>query len=388
MSPVFDGPDLAALCTRRGTKWRHYGPRVIPAWVADMDFLPPEPIRRFMSEMVETGDIGYAPKVGQTRFARLFAERAAARYGWTLPAERVQPLIDVVQGIYVALQVYSEPGDGIIIQTPIYPPFLQAVEEMGRRLDENPLVRRANGYALDFDGLVSAIDERSRILMLCNPHNPCGRVLGREELERIAQIAIEQDLIVLSDEIHSDLLFDGREHVAFASLGSEVAERTVTFNSASKAFNTAGLRCALVAFGSQALQDRFNTVPERVLGGHNCFGAEATCIAWEQCEEWLEACVAYLQSNRDYLFGRLEAEAPGVIADPPEATYLAWLDCRGLGLNVSPFKHFLEHAKVGFSDGATFGEAGLGFVRLNFATPRAVLSEIIDRFVQAIPART
>ena len=387
MNAEFDGPRLEALHSRHGVKWQKYGPDVIPAWVADMDFLPPAPIRRFMTEAIDAGDIGYAPKVAETRFARLFAERAATRYGWTLRPERVQPLIDVVQGIYIALQVYSEPGDGIIIQTPIYPPFLQAVEETGRRLDENPMVRRAGGYEIDFDALQSAIDERSRILMLCSPHNPSGRVFGRSELERIAQIAIERDLIVISDEIHSDLLFDGREHIAFASLGAEIAERTVTFNSASKAFNTAGLRVALVAFGSQALQDRFNTVPERVLGGHNCFGTEATCIAWEQCADWLQACTAYLQSNRDYLFERLASEAPGVIAHSPQATYLAWLDCRELGLNANPFEHFLERAKVGFSDGLTFGEQGRGFVRLNFATPRAVLAEIVDRFVEAIPTR-
>jgi len=278
----------------------------------------------------------------------------------------------------------SEPGDGVVVQTPIYPPFLGAVAKQGRRLDENPLAPGPRGYEFDLDRLRSETDGRTRILLLCNPHNPTGRAFRRGELEAVAQVALERGWWVVADEIHQDLVYAGHRHVPFASLGPEVEARTITLTAASKAFNVAGLRCAVGIFGSEEAKRRFCALPRHLRGGIGMLGIEALEAAWRYGEPWLDEVRAYLAANREYLIAFVRDELPGVVVHPPEATYLAWLDCRALDLRPSPFAFFLEKAKVALSDGATFGTPGRGFARINFATSRAILSDALERMAKAL----
>jgi len=286
----------------------------------------------------------------------------------------------------VAVHQFCAPSDGVIVQTPIYPPFLETVHSLKRRLIENPLRHGADGFAMDLDGLraKASSGERARVLLLCNPHNPSGRAFTRAELEAVAEIAVAHDLTVISDEIHADLVYSGRHHIPLASLSPEIAERTLTLYSASKSFNLAGLRCAFAAFGGDALRARFLQHPRGLRGGLGALGLLATEAAWRHGDGWLAELLVHLQGNRDFTAEFLRAEMPGVVHTPPEATYLAWLDCRALKLAPSPCAFFLKQAKVALSDGPDFGAPGAGFVRLNFATSRAILGEALERMAKAL----
>ncbi len=382
-----DDLDLSLLRQRGGEKWTVYPEDVLPLWVADMDFPVAEPLRRLIQRSLDLGDLGYPMHPRPTALPEVFARRAGERFGWSVDARNVELITDVVQGIYIALQQFSEEGEGAVVQTPIYPPFLTAVREMRRTLVENPLVASGDGYAVDLDGLRQVIDEHTRLILLCSPHNPSGRAFRRDEIEGIAEIALARDLVVVSDEIHGDLVFPGSRHIPFASLSPEVEARTLTLTSASKAFNIAGLRCAVAVFGSGELRERFLGCPRHVRGGLGSIGVAATEAAWRHCQPWLDEVLAYLEANRELVAEFTAAELPGVRCIRPEATYLAWLDCRELGLEPSPYEFFLARAKVALSDGAAFGPPGRGFVRLNFATSREILGEALERMAEALRER-
>ena len=373
----------AVLRQRTGEKWHEHPPDVLALWVADMDYPVAEPIRRRLQRALDVSDTGYPLHPRPTRLPALFAERAQRRYGWTLEPRRVELISEVVQGMFVAIQQLTEPGDGVIVQTPIYPPFLAAVRDLGRTLRENPLRETAAGYALDVEGL-RAQAAHSRLLMLCNPHNPTGRVFRRDELEAIARIAEEHDLFVVTDEIHADLVYRGGRHIPFASLSPQAEARTITLTAGSKPFNIAGLRCALAIFGSDALKRRFVAFDRHLRGGLGSPGILALEAAWSHADPWLDEVLPYLEANRDFVAEFVRSELPGVKHFAPEGTYLAWLDCRALGLAPSPHRFFLERAKVGLSDGPSFGAPGKGFVRLNFATSRAILSRALEQMAKAL----
>ena len=384
-TPDFNAISLTALRRRRGTKWTRYPPDVLPAWVADMDFDMAEPIRAGLAGMMEANDLGYAPKLPASGLPEAFAAFAARRFpGWEVAPERMVAIADIVQGIHLAIEAFTRPGDGVCTLTPVYPPFLQAVAETGRRLDHCTMVRGEGRYEIDFDALRATIDGRTRILLLCTPHNPLGRVFERDELEALAKLAIERDLVVVADEIHADIVYPGFRHIPFASLGPEAEARTVTMTSATKSFNIAGLRCAVVLFGSDRLAERFNAWPERIRGAVSSFGMEATRIAWTECDEWLDALLAHLEGNRDFLHAFVAERLPGMRMVLPAATYLGWLDCREFGLEPDPYQWFLERARVGFNDGRDFGDGGEGHVRINFATSRAILAQVLERMEEAL----
>ncbi|MDD9802680.1 MAG: pyridoxal phosphate-dependent aminotransferase [Deltaproteobacteria bacterium] len=378
--------DLAQLRRRRGEKWALFPPEVLPLWVADMDFPVAQPIRQRLQQALDDGDLGYPRHPALTPLRELFAERMQQRFAWQIPPRRVELITEVVQGMQVAVHQFCAPGDGVIVQTPIYPPFLETVHSLKRRLIENPLRHGADGFAMDLDGLraKASSSERARVLLLCNPHNPSGRAFTRAELEAVAEIAVAHDLTVISDEIHADLTYSGRRHIPLASLSPEIAERTLTLYSASKSFNLAGLRCAFAAFGGDDLRARFLQHPRGLRGGLGALGLLATESAWRHGDGWLAELLVHLQSNRDFTAEFLRAEMPGVVHTPPEATYLAWLDCRALKLAPSPCAFFLKQAKVALSDGPDFGAPGAGFVRLNFATSRAILGEALERMAKAL----
>jgi cystathionine beta-lyase len=373
----------AVLRQRTGEKWQLYPPDVLALWVADMDYPVAEPIRRRLQRALDVGDTGYPLHPLPTRLPGLFAERAERLYGWRVDPRRVELLSEVVQGMYVAITQLTAPGDGVIVQTPIYPPFLSAVRELGRTLRENPLREAAAGFEVDLEGL-RAQAAQARMLLLCNPHNPSGRVLRRGELEAIARIAIEHDLVVVADEIHADLVYRGGRHIPFASLSPEAEARTITLTAGSKAFNIAGLRCGLAIFGSDALRRSFLRFERHLRGGLGSLGILALETAYRHGGPWLAEVLAYLEANRDFVAEFVRSELPGVRHFAPEGTYLAWLDCRALDLAPSPYRFFLERAKVGLSDGASFGAPGEGFVRLNFATSRALLTRALEQMAKAL----
>jgi cystathionine beta-lyase len=376
------------LRLRRGQKWSLYPAEVLPAWVADMDFEVAEPIRAALAERVANNDLGYPLAPARTRLPALFAARVAERFGWHIDPAEVVVLSDVVQGLYVGLETLSAAGDGVLIQTPIYPPFLHAAAETGRRAVLSPLMATATGYAIDFDALEAAVDGGTRVLMLCSPHNPSGRAFTRDELSRLAALAVRHDLIIISDEIHAELMLNGERHIPIASLSPEIAARTVTLMSASKAFNIAGLCMAFAHFGSSALRERFQRLPAHTRGGTNTLAIAAVEAAWTAGQPWLDEVVAYLRANRDHVAAHVREHWPAVRHFPPQATYLAWLDMRGLGLPGNAQEFFLKRARVALSDGRAFGEEGEGFVRLNFATSRALLDEVLARMDEALAAHS
>jgi cystathionine beta-lyase len=358
---------------------------VLPAWVAEMDFPIAAPIARDLARFVEQSDVGYPLGLRQSGVVEAFCERMSERFDWTIEPARVEVLSEVVQGLHLALAACSEPGDGVVVQTPIYPPFLHAVRDLGRRLVENRLVPSAGELVFDLDGLERAIDAGTRVLLFCHPHNPSGHVAKRAALERIAARVLEHDLVVVADEIHADLVFDGERHVPFASLSPEVARRTVTLTSASKAFNIPGLRCAVAHFGSETLQRRFDAVaPKRFRGGLGLFGLSASRIAWRHGQPWLDEVVPHLQANRDFVQTFLAERLPAIRFHRPRATYLAWLDCSDLALASAPAAHFLQHARVALSDGRLFGSGFEACARLNFATSRPILREILERMARSL----
>lgn len=379
-------PTLEQLRRKRGAKWTTYPTDVLPAWIADMDFTLAPPVRAALEEQLARGDLGYPPPYERTELAELFVARAARRYGWAIAPDDVDFCSDVVQGIYLALLSLTKAGDGILIQTPIYPPFLHAVAETGRRQMLCELTPGAGGYEIDFDAFAAAA-ARCTLLLLCHPHNPTGRAFTREELERIAEIVLRHRLIVVSDEIHADLMLDARRHIPFASLDPELATRTITLTSASKAFNIAGLCLACAVFGSATLRTDFAALPRHVRGARSTLGMTAAAAAWRDGDAWLDETLATLRANRETLATRVARDWPAVRHFPPEATYLGWLDCRALGLDEEPYRWFLRQAKVALGEGPTYGPPGAGHVRLNFALPPAVLEEVLDRMSAALATR-
>lgn len=380
-----DALDLADLRARISEKWSTYDEDVLAAWVAEMDFPIAEPIRRVLQGALSIGDIGYPLAPSETGLPEIFADRMARRFGWEPDPANTEILQCVVQGLHVALDAYSERGSGVVVQTPIYPPFLNVVSETGRRLVDNRLLPGPERFEIDFDRLAKDADPDTRVLLFCNPHNPTGRVFDRAELQRIAELACARDWVVVSDEIHADLVYENREFIPFASLGPEVAARTVTLTSATKAFNIPGLRCGVAHFGSADLKNRFNAAhPRNARGGVGLLGLYASQAAWQHSQPWLDTVLDYLDENRRFLAERLAKDFPEIRFRLPEATYLAWLDCRELGLGPAPSDVFLERGRVALNDGRHFGAGLEGHARLNFATSKNILGQILDRMKNAI----
>lgn len=372
----------AELRQRGGGKWRRYPPDVLPAFVADTDFKVAPAVQAALRRFTDRQDYGYGLPEDLDALYEAFARWMSRRHGWDPDPALTIALADVVQGIVATLVAYSAPGDGVIVQTPAYPPFLRTVANSGRSLVENPLRDAAERFEIDFGGLEDAAP-RARMLLLCNPHNPTGRVFGRDELERIAGVAHRHDLLVVADEIHADIVFDGRRHIPMETIPG-AAERTVTLTSATKSFNIPGARTAVVHFGTAALKERFiAAIPDHLLGRPSRFGVDATVAAWTHSEGWLDETLAYLARNRDAVW-RWASATPGIGHHRPEATFLAWLDCRELFLPRSPHEFFLESGRVGLADGAEFGGPGAGHVRLNFGTSAEILEEILSRMGRAL----
>src|SRR5215813_2899605 len=381
--------DFDRVIERRATdsnKWRKYPSDVLPLWVADMDFASPPAVVQALRARVEHGFFGYLME--KPELHEVVAERLAKRYGWNVSPDAVMPLPGVIAGFNLALRALTSPGDGLLVQTPVYPPILRAAGNHGLTRDEAALTRGADGrYGVDLDAFARALTPRTRAFLLCNPHNPVGRVFARAELEGMAAACTRRDVWIIADEIHCDLLLDGNRHVPIATLSPEIEARTVTFMAPSKSFNLPGLKCAVAIVPNATLRDRLTAAVADLVPKINVLGHAAAVAAYRDGDAWLEALLDYLEDNREVLVRELPRRLPGVRIAAPEATYLAWLDCRDARIpGGDPHTFFLERAKVALNDGRLFGSGGEGFVRLNFGCPRALLIEGLHRMAQALIA--
>jgi cystathionine beta-lyase len=362
MTPVFTD--------RRGTdsaKWSRYAPDVLPMWVADMDVAVAPPIVEALTERMRHPVFGYAAVSDRAR--QVVADRMAARYGWAVTPEQVVLLPGVVPGFNMAVRALVPPGGAVHYHAPIYPAIRAVAAHCGRRDAPLPL-------GTDPPGMMP-----NDAFLLCNPHNPTGHVFTRPELEALAQACLSAGAWIIADEIHCDLLFDGRGHLPIASLSPEIAARTVTLMSPGKAFNIAGLKIAFAIIRDAALRDRFQAARLGMVDQGSGFGLLAMEAAFTQCDAWLEALVAQLQANRDHLVRRL-ADLPGIRVSAPDATFLAWLDLRAAGLGDDPARILLERGRVALNPGADFGAPG--FARLNFGCSHESLDEGIARIAGCV----
>lgn len=379
----FDSLSLDWLHAKPGAKW-HRHPGDLAAWVADMDFPPPPVVSAALQALLDSGDLGYPDHLPDPSPASAaFVERCSARYGWHPDAASLRELNDVTQGIQIALHHHTQPGDGVVVLLPSYPPFLRTVNNMGRRLVGVPGHRSAasgTGWEFDYPSLERSLAaEPAKVLLLCHPQNPTGHVFDEAELRHLADIAERHDLLIISDEIHADLTYAPRRHVPMAMVAPD---RTVTIHAASKAFNLAGLRYAIMHIGPTALRDSVMAAPDHLYGEANMFGAEAARVAWTEGDPWLEAVMVHLDRMRHLTAELLAEHLPGIVYTPPAATYLAWLDCRALGLGDDPSRAFAARG-VQVNEGPEFGELGIGHTRLNFATSAHVLREVVRRMADS-----
>ena len=369
--------DFDTLPDRRNTaseKWDRYGDRdIIPLWVADMDFRSPPTVIEALHQRVEHGVFGYSgpPKeLVETVTAMLFRE-----YSWQVDPAWLVWLPGLVCGLNVACRAVGQTGDAVAAFTPVYPPFLTAPGLADRLLVTAPLVEQQSRWVMDLDALEQAITDRTRLLLLCSPHNPVGRIWSVEEQRALAELVERHNLIVCSDEIHSGLLLDAdTQHIPFATLAPELARRTITLQAPSKTYNIPGLGCSFAIIPDQQLRTAFRGVMSGIVPHVNLLGYTATLAAYRDGEQWRQALLSYLRENRDLVLESLTAMA-GLKTWPVEATYLAWIDARSL--QTADPAGFFELAGVGLSDGASFGAPG--FLRLNFGCPRKLLQQALAR---------
>jgi len=373
----YDTLSLDTLRQRANAKWTHFGPDILPLWVAEMDFPVADAVRDAIAAQV--GDnVGYGLAQGLPGLVEAMQDRFGGRYGLRPEPDGIRLLGSTVQGLYLASLAFAGPGDEALLLTPLYPPFRAALENTGRVPVEVPMIDGPEGYAVDFDALEAAVTPATRLLMLCNPHNPVGRVFGKAELERLAELALEHNLWVISDELHADLTLTGT-HRPIAGLGPEIARRTLTLYGPTKAFNIPGLKISFAFSANPAMLERIGHHARGVAPGPNVLGQAAALGAYTGADAWFETTLAYLRANRDHVARRVASDLPGVHMHAPEGTYLAWLDFRAAGLGDDPAAVLREEAGVGLNSGPSFGTGGEGFARLNFATSRAIVDEGLDR---------
>lgn len=359
---------------------------VIPLWVADMDFAAPVAVVNALRERAEHPLYGYT-LYPDSAYAALIDWQQRI-HAWTVSREQILLCPGVVPSLYAAVQAFTQPGDAVIIQPPVYFPFFSAITDSGRRVLENPLRFEAGLYSIDFLHLEQCARDGAKLLLLCSPHNPVGRVWREDELQQLLRISREYGMIILSDEIHADLIFEGHRHIPLATLAT-ANESIITAVAPSKTFNIPGLGLsALITANSshrQALQRVFDGLH---VSASNPFSIAAFTAAYRHGEPWRDALMVYLRATRDAVIAYIEAFLPELRVISPEGTYLMWLDCRALGLSDEQLpRFFIEHAGVGLSPGHIFGTQGSGYMRLNIASPRAIIMTALAQLGQALAAR-
>jgi cysteine-S-conjugate beta-lyase len=385
--------DFDSPLDRRGTsslKWDS-GRRLVgrddllPLWVADMDFRAPPEILEALSRRLAHGVFGYT--VEPDSYFEAAASWLERRHGWRVRREWMLSSPGVIASLSAAILALTEPGDRVVVQPPVYYPFERRVHANGRQVLSNPLLRSAGGrYELDLEGLERSLDDRTRMLILCSPHNPVGRVWRREELEGLLAVCARRGVVVVSDEIHHDIVMPGHRHTPIAALSEVAAALTVTLTSVSKTFNLAGLGSSLAIAADPGVRAKLERAQAALWPGlPNAFSIAAAEAAWRDGERWLEELLAYIAANQAYLVARLGAELPGTRVSTLEGTYLSWIDMRGLGVDDEALTRRLRGKQgVWLDEGRKFGPGGEGFQRINLACPRAMLADGVDRMVRAL----
>lgn len=367
-------------------KWGVFDEDVLPMWVADMDFRSPEPVIQALQQRVDHGVYGY-PKPHDKLF-EVTANWLERRHGWAVNPEHVIFIPGVVTGFNLASHAVAKAGDGVLVQTPTYGPFLNVAKNVNLEQQEMELKPGKDGqYEFDLDAFEAAITERTRIFMLCNPQNPTGRVFHKEELEAMAEICLRHNVIICADEIHHDLVYRPNTHIPIATLSPEIAANTITLLAPSKTFNIAGLEASVAVIENDELRQKFEGARQGLVGWVNLLGQVAMQASYEYGEPWLEALLEYLQANREYVNAFVNQQLPGVSMLKPQGTYLAWLDCRAAGIDGKPNEFFLENAKVALNDGGWFGRGGEGHIRFNFGCPRSQIVEALGKMKSALENR-
>ena len=388
MSFEFDRP-----ITRLGThsaKWDSLQARfgvspegMLPMWVADMEFAAPPVVNQALQAGIDNGVHGYYGDAGSYHDA--IQGWMKRRHNWDIDTDWILTTAGIVNGVNLALQAFCEPGDGVIIQQPIYHPFAPSIRNNGCHVVGN-LMKYENGrYSMDLDGLARQVDAKTRLMLLCSPHNPTGRVWSRDELTALAEFCIERGILIIADEIHHDLVFDLR-HTVLATISDEIAANTVTFSSASKTFNLAGGHTGNAIISNPKLRRLMQRQLERcgMSSMGNRFGYIMTEAAYAKGDDWLDELLIYLKGNRDYLDARVAEDLPGVTSVKLDATYLSWLDFTGTGMDEKEIiSRFQDKAGVICNHGSSFGPGGAGFMRLNFACPRSMVEDAMDRLAEA-----
>ncbi|CAM3271565.1 MalY/PatB family protein [Filibacter tadaridae] len=371
-------------------KWDHteklFGQTdILPMWIADMDFASPKPVVDALKERAEHGVFGYTSRSND--YFGAFIDWVERRHDWAIQKRWIRCTPGIMPALSMAIQSFTSERDKIIIQTPVYTPFMEVIEKNNREVVLNPLKLVNERYEMDFADLEKVAQNKDvKMIILCNPHNPAGRVWSKEELSRLGEICIENNVLVISDEAHFDIVYKGYTHTPFASISEEFSEYSVTCTAPSKTFNLAGVQMANIIIPNKELRDSFTKIIDRLhLGLSNTFGVTAVENAYKYGEEWLDQFLEYLEGNLTFLTEFIETNLKEIKVIPPEGTYLAWLDCRALGMDAKELENFFrKEAKVAFDEGYTFGLGGEGFTRVNMACPRHVLEEGLRRVEKAV----
>lgn len=382
---------------RRSTnsiKWTKYPEDVLPLWVADMDFPAPPPVLEALHKAVELGVFGY--ETPSTTLMETVCQHMEMLYDWHIEPDMVVATPGIVSGFNAAARAVCAPGAGILMQPPVYFPFLKVHKNVGLTRQYAPLVQVTDDQLIHyeinieaFEAAVDSNDAKTRMFLLCNPHNPVGTAYTQKQLTRMAEVCLRHNVIICSDEIHSELLLDNTQHIPIAMLSPEIAERSITLVAPSKTFNTAGLFCGFAIIPNSELRERYQKAVEQMTLHVNSLGQIAAQAAFSgTCDDWLDELLVYLTANRDFVVEYMQEKLPEIHLTVPNATYLTWLDCNPIletgRISGSPCEFFINEAKVALNNGADFGPGGEGFVRLNFACPRVTLKEALDRIRKAL----
>jgi len=356
---------------------------ILPLWVADMDFPSPQAVRDVLVKRAQLGAYGYAVRTDDYFDAIIgWFER---RHKWSIQKSWITDVPSVVTTLSLAVEQFSEPGAPVVLQSPVYYPFYDVIESNGRVIAKNPLVIRDGRYEMDLAHLETLFQSGAKLMLLCNPHNPGGRVWSREELEALADLCLKYEVIVVSDEIHCDLVFPDKEHTPFASISKEIADRTITALAATKTFNLPGLNTSFAVISNREMRVKLEK-RVKALSIHMAqhFAQDAVTAAYNEGEQWLDELLVYVKGNLEYSLQYLSEHLPEVKPLRPDGTYLLWIDCRGLGLDPAGLKELMfKQAKVAFNEGSMFGTEGAGWLRINLACPRWIVEQALKQFAEA-----
>lgn len=383
--------DFNRVIDRRNTrsyKWdqseKLFGEQdILPLWVADMDFESPAAVKDALLRRIQEGVYGYS--VPSDSYKEAIVKWYARRHDWEISPEWIADSPGIVTTLSLSVELFTNPGDAVILQSPVYYPFYDVIKMNDRQVVSNPLLLKGGHYEMDYNQLEGLMKDGAKLLLLCNPHNPGGRVWSREELLRLGELCLKHGVTVISDEIHCDLALPGHKHIPFASLSPELADITLTALAATKTFNLPGLQTSYIVASNPQLRRKFEQrIKALSLHMSSFFAPEAVEAAYNEGEEWLDGLLEHTAGNAAYAVAYLQEHLPQVKPMMPEGTYLLWVDCRGLGLDISGLKNLMYHeAKVAFNEGSVYGPEGEGHLRINLACPRSILVEALERFSRA-----